>query len=129
MGSSNWFTVTEAKVVYVPLKGGRDGGEDEKTRFARTGIRINMADGSWWFHHFKHNSWTKHWPLVRAMDRLGRPATELGGEPVYLPERVDRYGQFSKVVKEYGTRVPQLVTALLEGKDSALEAEAEARSH
>ncbi len=120
-----WYTVSESKVSWAPigtrvLKNG-----DEKPRFSRIGVRINMADGSWWFYSFKHDSWTMHRPGVRLLDRLGRPAVE-AGKPVFGPERKLRFDNWNAVVKEYGGRSPGIVAALQGAVESALAAEAEA---
>lgn len=128
-----WFTLASAKVVYIPLpvkaKKGKDGGKDTEVRFIRTGIRINMADGSWWFFRFGKETWSQHYPLVQATTRWNAPAVEFGtNKPIYLPERVERYSSFQKVVKEWGVRSPKLVAALLAGRDLALEEEAEKRA-
>ena len=100
-----WFTVRESKVVWAPigtriLKNG-----EEKTRFSRVGVRVDMMDGSWWFYSFKHESWTKHWPSRQATDLLGRPNGDL------LPEKKDRYTQM-QFYKEWSGRKPELVSAL-----------------
>lgn len=127
---SKWFTVTESKVSYRPLTGGKDNGsdEEERVRFIRQGVRINMADGGWWFHHFSANSWTYHFPLVRATDFGGRPREDKHGKPVFLPERKLSFPNFRGVVKEYGKRAPHLILALMRGEEDALEAEAEKRA-
>lgn len=119
--------VATSKVVYVPFTvKAKDGGED--TKFMRTGIRIDMADGSWWFHHFKRGTWTQHYPRVQATTHWGAPAVVFGtGEPIFTPERVERYKDFTHIVREWGKRTPKLVAALLEGQDQALEDEAEKR--
>ncbi len=106
----NWLTVKESKLVWAPvgMKFTKKG--EEKTRFMRIGVRVDMMDGSWWFFSFKHESWTKHNTPVRKMDRLGRPAVE-AGKPVFLPERKDRYTVLT-LHREWDKRRPELVAAL-----------------
>lgn len=106
----SWFTVKESKVVWAPVGTVTKKNGEEATRFKRIGVRVSMMDGSWWFYSLIHDSWTKHWPLVRKSDRLGRPAVE-GGKPVFLPERKDRYTVVA-LHKEWGVRKPELVAAL-----------------
>jgi hypothetical protein len=106
----NWFTVSESKVVWAPVGTYITKKGEKKTKFKRIGLRVDMADGSWWFFSFIHESWTKHWPLTQKMDRLGRPAVE-GGKPVYLPERKDRY-TVDGLRKEWAARKPELIAAL-----------------
>lgn len=122
---ASWYTVNESKVSWAPigtrvLKTG-----EEKPRFSRIGVRINMVDGSWWFYSFKHNSWTLHRVPVRKLDRLGRPAVE-AGKPIFLPERKDRFANWTAVVKEFRNGREHLLTALQTAVESALAEEAEA---
>lgn len=106
----NWCTVKESKLVWAPAGTTVNKRGEEKPRFIRLGVKVEMMDGSWWFFSFKHSSWTKHWPLVRKNDRLGRPAVE-GGKPVFLPERKDRYTVLT-LHREWDKRKPEFVTAL-----------------
>lgn len=118
-----WYTVVESKVSWAPIGSRITKGGDEKPRFSRIGVRINMADGSWWFYSFKHNSWTIHHTPVRKLDRLGRPMVE-AGQPVFMPERKTRYNDWAAVHKEFASRSPGMVAALQKGVEDALEAEA-----
>lgn len=100
-----WFTVKESKMVWAPvgvrvLKNG-----EEKTRFLRIGVRVDMEDGSWWFFSFKHKTWTRHHPRRMATDMFGRPNGNL------LPERKENYTSW-KLYKEWGGRKPELISAL-----------------
>jgi hypothetical protein len=111
-----WFTVKESRLVWAPvgtrvLKNG-----EEKTRFLRIGVRVDMMDGSWWFFSFKHGSWTKHWPRKSDTDMFGRPNGEL------LPEKKDRYTSW-QLYKEWGGRKPELVSALEGAVAAAAEEE------
>lgn len=101
----NWFLVKESRVVWAPIGTRTLKSGEEKTRFSRIGVRVDMQDGSWWFYSFRHESWTKHWPIVRKMDRLGRPTDEP------LPERKERYTHW-QLFKEWGGRKPELVANL-----------------
>lgn len=108
-----WFTVKDSRVVWAPvgtrvLKNG-----EEKTRFLRIGVRVDMMDGSWWFYSFKHGTWTKHHPSKQELDMFGRPNGHL------LSERKENYTSW-KLYKEWGGRKPELVAAL-EGAVAAAE--------
>lgn len=130
-----WITVTESKVVKIRFKGKKEkkpkrtdakakGGEKKKKKsgggVVTLGVKIMMGDGSWWFFHYKYRSWTKHWPLVQATNRQGKPAFD-GDKPIMLPERTERYGQWSKVEKDWEKTVygPLLLNALLSAVESA----------
>ena len=107
----SWFTVQEKELVWAPVGTYKNKKGETKTKFIKIGVRIKMMDGSWWFFSFKHSSWTKHNKLVQRMDRLGRPEKDAKGEPVYLPERKDRY-TIRELHKEWMGRKPELVSAL-----------------
>jgi hypothetical protein len=107
---SAWYCVNDSKITWAPVGKYVTKKGEVKVRFKRIGVRVDMADGSWWFYSFVHNTWTKHWPLTRKMDRLGRPAIE-AGKPVFLPERRDRY-TVEGLRKEWLARKPELVSAL-----------------
>jgi hypothetical protein len=111
-----WFTVKESKVVWAPVGTRTLKNGEEKTRFLRIGVRVDMMDGSWWFYSFKHKTWTKHHPRTQATDMFGRPNGEL------LPERKENYTSW-KLYKEWASRKPELVTAL---EGAVAEAESEA---
>lgn len=122
---ASWSTVSESKVSWAPigtrvLKNG-----EEKPRFSRIGIRINMADGSWWFYSFKHDSWTLHRAGSRQFDRLGRPAVDPKGNPLFKPEQKFRFVNWAAVVKEYRGGREHLLDALKVAVESALATEAE----
>jgi hypothetical protein len=115
-----WYTVVESKVVWAPigtrvLKNG-----EEKTRFSRIGVKVSMADGSWWFYSFRHDSWTQHFSPRPKLDRLGRPVLEYG-KPVMQPDRKNKWSNWGAVCKEFGNRSPALVNALRDAVVSALE--------
>lgn len=115
----NWFTVNNRDLVWAPIGTYVNKKGETKTRFIRIGVKVQMQDGSWWFFSFKHSSWTKHNTLVQKMDKLGRPETTPQGEPVYLPERKERY-TVRELHKEWGVRKPELVSAL---ESAVIEAE------
>ena len=117
----NWHTVNNSDIVWAPIGTFVNKKGETKTRFIRIGVKVQMADGSWWFFSFKHSSWTKHNTLVQKMDKLGRPETTPQGEPVYLPERKERY-TVRELHKEWGVRKPELVSAL---ENAVAEAENE----
>lgn len=116
---SAWRTVAEAKVVYFPLVAGKKKDGEDKIIFIRVGIRIEMADGTWWFHHFKFGSWTHHF---MGADKQGTgfyasQSKQVERKESYTPKALQR---------EYGGR--GLVEALESGVQQALEAEAEKRA-
>jgi hypothetical protein len=117
---ANWYTVVESKIVWAPigtrvLKNG-----DEKTRFSRIGVKISMADGSWWFYSFRHDSWTQHFPLRPKLDRLGRPVVEYG-KIAMQPEKKNKWANWDALSKDFGGRSPGLINALRDAVVSALE--------
>lgn len=107
----NWHTVNSSELVWAPVGVYVNKKGETKTKFIRIGVRVKMADGSWWFFSFRHSSWTKHNTLVRKMDRLGRPACDPKGQPIYLPERKENY-TVTQLHREWGSRKPELVAAL-----------------
>ena len=111
-----WFTVKESKVVWAPVGTRTLKNGEEKTRFLRIGVRVDMMDGSWWFYSSKHKTWTKHHSRTQATDMFGRPNGEL------LPERKENYTSW-KLYKEWASRKPELVAAL-EGAVADAESEA-----
>jgi hypothetical protein len=123
---ANWYTVVESKISWAPIGTRTMKNGEEKTRFSRIGIRINMADGSWWFYSFKHESWTLHQPGRQELDRLGRPHF-VGGKPVMGPERKTRFANWRAVLKEYDAR-PSIVASLQSAVEAALTAEAESEA-
>jgi hypothetical protein len=48
-----------ARVIYTPV-GWRTTDEGNKPRYARTGVRVEMQNGDWWFLRFKSGKWTAH---------------------------------------------------------------------
>lgn len=124
---ASWYTVVESKISWAPIGVRTLKSGEEKPRFSRIGVRVNMADGSWWFYSFKHDSWTMHQPPLQRLDRLGRPMVE-AGKPVFGPERKSRFQNWRAVVREYGGRAPGIVSALQGAVVSALEAEAAEKS-
>ena len=108
-------TVASAKVVYVPLGKNED---DEPTRFARTGIRVNMADNSWWFLSFRSKSWTNHWVGLESNSNFLSPSTQVDRKQSYTPAALRR---------EYSERCPMMLVALQLGEQLALAEEAAKR--
>jgi hypothetical protein len=107
----NWFTVQDKNLVWAPIGTYTNKNGEVKTRFIRIGVKVKMADGSWWFFSFKHSTWTKHNTRVQKMDRLGRPEFDPQGNPVLLPERKENY-TVNTLHREWGKRKPELVSAL-----------------
>jgi hypothetical protein len=68
---------------------------------------------------------TSHWgsPAVQ----IGLPKKGMAGKAVLTPEKKVSYPNFMAVLKDNQSS-PQLVQALMEGMELALEAEAEARA-
>jgi hypothetical protein len=80
-----WLTLSSAKIVYAPPE---DTGRVDKDGepiliFRRIGIRVETADGSWWFQSRRTGTWTRHW--MAPVDRNGWDG----------PERVERKESFS----------------------------------
>ena len=116
---SAWYTIVSAKVVYVPIGTKINKKGEPVTIFARTGIRINMADGSWWFNHFKYGTWSRHYPAMETVgERFNAKSVPVERKESYTP---------SKLQREYAGRGGLLV-ALVEGSVLALEEEAERKA-
>ena len=113
-------TIDSAKVVYVPMGTYINKDGEEKTRFIRTGIRVDMADGSWWFQKFRSSSWTNHYPTTVVVSKPW--------EPLITGVQMETKS-FSRMAlqREYGGR-PRLLQALQDGIAQALEEEAEKRA-
>jgi len=112
----SWRTVADSKVVYVPLgmkPVGKKG--EEKMTFARTGIRVEMADLSWWLFHFKSRTWTRHYTLG-GIERKDEGITE------------DKLLRQVALPPPNNWPGPALKAALEQGVALALEAEAEKRA-
>lgn len=124
---ANWYTVVESKIVWAPIGVIRTKTGEEKPKFVRIGVKISMADGSWWFYSFRHDSWTQHFKPMPKLDRLGRPVIEYG-KPVMV-ERKNKWNNWGAVCKEFAARSPGIVNSLqtaivnaLEGSDDVAEA-------
>jgi hypothetical protein len=117
---TSWRTVSDAKVVYVPLgmKPTKDG--EEKMSFARTGIRIEMEDGSWWFFRFQSKTWSRHYPGSKVVGK------GFNASNVAIEHKDD--GLTENALKRTWGHAPWLLTALKAGVQLALAAEAEKRA-
>ena len=104
----SWRTVSDAKVVYVPLGEKPNKKGELKMTFARTGVRVEMADLSWWFFHFKSESWSRHYS-IGGVERKDAGLTE---------------NQLQRKCF-----APALYQSLLTGLDIAYTAEAEKRKN
>lgn len=108
----NWYTANTSKVVYAPIWA--DGAEDsdQPARFARMGVRVDLADGTYWFYHFKAGTWTHHWYGVKQERWF------------HQPEQVEysKAYTFKALRREYRGR-ECLIVALLEAHDQAIEAD------
>ena len=116
---ANWYTVVESKVVWAPIGVRKLKNGEEKPKFVRIGVRIDMADGSWWFYSFRHDSWTQHFKPVPKTDRVGKPVVEYS--QVVMVERKNKYRNWAEVCKEFAARSPGMVSALQAGVISALQ--------
>ena len=116
-----WYTVLESKISWAPIGTVITKKGQEKPRFSRIGVRIDMADGSWWFCSDKHGSWTLHFPRRPETDFMGRPMME-EGKPKLLPEKTSRWASTEALVADFGPRSPGLVAALKTAYIAALEA-------
>lgn len=124
---ANWYTVVESKIVWAPIGVRRLKNGEEKPKFVRIGVRVDMADGSWWFYSFRHDSWTQHFKPVPQTDRIGRPVVEYG--KVVMVDKKNQYRNWAAVCKEFASRSPGIVSALrgaviaaIEGAEEAAEA-------
>jgi hypothetical protein len=126
------LNVEDSKVVYVPT-GTRiliktitddDGNEieveEEKTKFARIGIRILMDDGGWWFYAFRTQSWSRHTPGEPKRYRTGCIVHDLRNQPIYHPEQIDRIGNVRLMEKAF-RHCPTLLKNLQSAAIEALE--------
>lgn len=108
-----WFDVSETKLVWAPIGTAVNKNGQERTKFSRLGVKVEMADGSWWFYSFKHGSYTQHFPRVKAFWTPGE-------QEHYLPERKNRYASWEAVQKEFKNR-PAFLKALESAIDEALQ--------
>jgi hypothetical protein len=121
----NWLKVVLFKVVYVPMPGFDKKTGEPKMRFLRRGIRVDFADGTWWFYMFSKKTYTRHWPKVPKTDSFG-VVKDRYGRIVYAPERKDSF-LYTEFEREFADR-PEYKQAIAEAMESALIAEAEARA-
>jgi len=110
--------VVESKIVWAPIGVRTLKNGETKPKFVRIGVRVSMADGSWWFYSFRHDSWTQHFKPAVKTDRLGRPVVEEG--KIVTVERKNNYRNWAAVCKEFAARSPGLVNALQNGVTDAL---------
>lgn len=119
------YVITEAKVLWVPMGTGKIDPEtgEEKKRFIKTGIKITFDDGTWWFHHFRYKSWTRHRLGPVLYYRSGTPITDPQGNVQRDKERVDRFENERKLMEQLGHCKP-LIDALHEGFMQAIAEDA-----
>lgn len=89
-----WLTVTEAKVSYAPIKKmvpNKNGDLKEKTSFMKLGVKITMACGDIWFHHFRYDSWTRRTPGPIKRYPSGTPIMGDDGNPLREKEQKQRW--------------------------------------
>ena len=115
---ANWYTVVESKIVWAPIGVRTLKNGEQKPKFVRIGVRVDMADGSWWFYSFRHDSWTQHFKPVPKTDRIGKPVVEYG--EIVMVEKKNNYRNWAAVCKEFAARSPGLVNALQTGVTNAL---------
>jgi hypothetical protein len=115
---ANWYTVVESKIVWAPIGTIRTKTGEEKPKFVRIGVRVDMADGSWWFYSFRHDSWTQHFKPVPATTRTGQPLVESGS--VVMVNKKNSYKNWAGVCKEFAARSPGIINALQTGVTNAL---------
>lgn len=115
---ANWYTVVESKIVWAPIGVRTLKNGETKPKFVRIGVRVDMADGSWWFYSFRHDSWTQHFKPVPKTDRIGKPVVEYG--EIVMVEKKNNYRNWAAVCKEFAARSPGLVNALQTGVTNAL---------
>jgi len=115
---ASWYTVVEAKIVWAPIGVRTLKNGEQKPKFVRIGVRVDMADGSWWFYSFRHDSWTQHLKARPKLDRLGRPLIEYGTVAMQ-PEVKHKYRNWAAVCKEFDKR-PGIINALQTAVTDAL---------
>lgn len=118
---ANWYTVVDAKIVWAPIGVRTMKNGEEKPKFVRIGVRVDMADGSWWFYSFRHDSWTQHFKPVAKTTRLGKPVVEYG--KTVMVERKNNYRNWAAVCKEFAARSPGVINALQIAVTNALQSD------
>lgn len=119
-GLPNRYAVTMAKVVYIPVIDKDDPDHDDRPpRFAKTGIRIELANGEWWFISFLHGTYTRHRKGLAKRYRSLSVVCDNAGNPEYEDEKVTSYKDLNHVMKGLG-HCPVLVVALVAGRERAL---------
>lgn len=113
---SAYRTIADTKVVYVPVGERIDAKGRVYTVFARTGIRVDMANGSWWFKCFRTDTWSRHYTALEAQGRgFNRKAVPIElSDPGLTP---------SAMARVWGHN-PELLNALSDGELLALAADA-----
>lgn len=116
---ANWYTVVESKIVWAPIGVRTLKSGEQKPKFVRIGVRVNMADESWWFYSFRHDSWTQHFKPVPVTTRTGQPLVEYG--KVVMVNKKNNYKNWAALCKEFAARSPGMVNALQGAVVNALE--------
>ena len=114
----SWTVVSDAKVVWACRDSINSKGEETQS-FFKVGIKIEMANGDWWFNHLKTKSWTHHY---KGMTVVGK-GFNAHSESV---EKKDSYSPLS-LKREFSSR-PKLLSALEDGIVLAWENEAAKRA-
>ncbi len=110
------LTVIDSKVVKTMIPDSKRPG---KRKPYVVGIRIDMADGSWYFWARKHKTWTKHEPGLKHWLRSGSPMLdEVTGEQKQDKERITRYGTETQFRRTMG-HCTRLMNALDEAMATA----------
>ena len=109
-----WFDVSDSKVVWAPIGTAVNKNGEQRTKFSRLGVKVEMTDGSWWFYSFKHGSYTQHFPRVKKFWTAGL------GEETHHPEKKNRYSSWDAVAKEFKDR-PNFLANLQNAIGVALE--------
>lgn len=109
-----WSDVSEAKLVWAPIGTTVTKSGEERPRFSRLGVKVEMADGCWWFYSFKHGSYTQHFPRTKKFWSAGFSDSE------YLPEKKNRFGSWAAVEREFKDR-PAFLANLQNAINGVLE--------
>lgn len=117
----NWLKVTEAKVSYVVFtKKDRETGEKKPCSLPnRLGVKITLGDGTWYFYHFRYESWTQHTPGNVKCYASGTPMTDPQGNVLRHPERIARWDNDFKFRKAFA-HCPKLIAVIEAAYDQAI---------
>lgn len=112
----------EAKVVYVPLQ---DEGDD-RTRFVRLGVRVQLPNAHRWFYCYRFQTWTRTVPGYPLTYKSGSPMLDRKGLPILSEEKKHGPYRGDEGLRTTFAHCPALVDVLIAARELA-EAEDEAK--